>query len=450
MWQDVSLLFFGPPGYVGPPDAVRAQIWLNKPNQTKMIAGPLGGIPEIQLSGRDKGFHHATIDNLFRWYYLAYERYLALGTDIDHLSLSLSRLEEEKRRLLVKGIEDIANHQTLVVDEVTQTGQLESRMWVDTLTGVILRKRLYAQSDPDVVILDAITNQIDYDKDFPANTFEPETGTESRLFARDHISAPITGKPNQSNDRKTFPVTIWAPQVDREPYQSFHGPPADFDPAKSRITFQVTPTFTSREHQFNLPDPYAEIFADGYYLNSLNIGDLFSVICDRSPNGKLLALAQGRTSQRREESHLTWISLSEPRKTNGIDLQVDLSHFAFAPDNRRLTIFGFGDPLGSLFILDTVSGKLTKLLNLEYVRSMMWSPDGKYLAIIGNWESPEYNEEVIVINSETGEVIYYSPYNFGDELTALDIPAWIQEITFPEYMGGLDACAAPPEERIVQ
>ncbi|HEY5572983.1 MAG TPA: hypothetical protein VIK64_08220, partial [Anaerolineales bacterium] len=60
LWQDVSLIFYGPPGYVGPPDTIRAQIWLRQPNETKMIAGPVGGRPDYQFLGRDKGFHQAT------------------------------------------------------------------------------------------------------------------------------------------------------------------------------------------------------------------------------------------------------------------------------------------------------------------------------------------------------------------------------------------------------
>jgi len=155
LWQDVSLIFYGPPGYVGPPDTIRAQIWLRQPNETKMIAGPVGGRPDYQFLGRDKGFHQATVDSLLRWYYLAFDRHLALGTNIGSLATPVSSLERGQGRLVVQGIEVVAGHPALVVDQLNNKGKLESRIWVDTVTGVTLRKRLFAPSDPDIVLVTA-------------------------------------------------------------------------------------------------------------------------------------------------------------------------------------------------------------------------------------------------------------------------------------------------------
>ncbi|MEJ2305433.1 MAG: hypothetical protein P8Y14_28270, partial [Anaerolineales bacterium] len=148
--------------------------------------------------------------------------------------------------------------------------------------------------------------------------------------------------------------------------------------------------------------------------------------------------------QPRAETQLSWISLAQPKNVNMIDLDVDLAYFAFAPDNRRLALFGFGKPLGALYVLDTQSGQLTKLLNIEYVRSMMWSPDGEQLAIIGNWESPEYDEEVMVIDPRKGYVLDSTPYNYRGDSAVPELPDWVSGQSFPAWMGSLDACAASP------
>lgn len=451
MWQDLSLIFYGPPGYLGPPDAVRAQVWLDQTSQARMIAGPLGGRPDHQFIARDKGFRHATMDSILRWYYLTYDRHLALGMDVEHFSLSAANLEDEERRLVVQGIEVVAGHQALVVDQETRSGKLESRMWVDTVSGVVLRKRLYAQSDPGVVILDAVTDQVSYNVQFSPGAFDGQARDGYLQFASNYLGVPNKGTTARTRDRFTNPVTIWAPRAYRESYRPFTQPPADFDPSASRLTFQYTPTISSENTQYNLSgmNHIAGLFAASYYLGSLHTGDPFSVICDRSPDGELLALAQGRRSQPRETSRLTWVNLSASNEASSIDLEIDLSHFTFAPDNRRLALFGYGEPLGSLYILDTQEGDLIKLLNLEYVRSLMWSPDGEQLAIIGNWESPEYNEEVMVIDPETGKVKYYTPYNYHGQIAVPELPAWMADRTFPEFMTGLQACVEPPQTHSV-
>lgn len=447
MWQDISLNFFGPPGYIGPSDSMRIQLWLDKPDQVKMIAGPAGRRAEYRFLGRDKGFHHATMDSVLRWYYLTFDRHLALGTTMDYLSLPISQLQGADRRLVVQETEVVASHQALVVDQVTENGRLESRMWVDTLTGVVLRKRLYAQSDPDVVLIDAITTSLYYDVTFPADAFQPDFDDAGTPFARSYLGATRTERPGQTRERITFPITNWAPRAYREPFQSFTPPPAGFDPAGSGLAFQYLPNYEPWRARYSHPEEYSELFAGDYYLGSLHTGNPFTTICDRSPDGEVLALAQGRTDQQRAETQLSWIRLAQPKNVNTIGLDVDLAYFAFAPDNRRLALFGFGKPLGALYVLDTQNGQLTKLLNIEYVRSLMWSPDGEQLAVTGNWESPEYDEEVIVIDPRKGYVLDSAPYDYRGDNAVQDLPDWVSGQSFPAWMGSLDACAAPPQSQ---
>lgn len=448
LWQDVSLIFYGPPGYVGPPDTMRAQIWLREPNETKMIAGPVGGRPDYQFLGRDKGFHQGTVDSLLRWYYLAFDRHLTLGTNIGSLGTRLSGLEEGEGSLVVQGMEVVAGHPALVVDQLNAQRELESRMWVDAVTGVTLRKRLFAPSDPDIVLIDVVTSSIYYNKEFPAELFEPGAESDDMLFARNYLGTRRKGDLVQSRDHLTYPITLWAARPYREPVPAFTLPPASFDPSWSELAFQYIPALSSGVHRFNFSnlDAFADLFAADFYLGSIKTGDPFTTLCDRSPDGMRLAFAQARTSQPRAVSSLSWVNLGDPKKVSSVELTLDLAHFAFAPDSRRLALFGFGDPLGSLYLLDTDSGELHKLLNLEYLRGLMWSPDGEYLAIIGNWESPEYNEELMIIHAASGAVLSkFDAYGFRAGTEAPGLPEWLHGNRLPESTGGLEACVAPPD-----
>jgi hypothetical protein len=442
LWQDVILVFYGPYGYVGPAEDIRVQLWLDQPYQTKVIAGSLKGRPDFQYTGRDKEYHRASMDSILRWYYLAYDRHLALGTDIDYITMPASGLTAQDVKLVVQGEETIARRKALVVDQIRQ-GRSESRMWVDVITGVILRKRLFAESDPSLVILETITNRIAYNQKFPGDIFAASENEDKKLFARNYLGQLQTGEQFQSRDRLIFPITAWAPRAYREKLQAGKAPPKGYDASQDPLTFQFTPNLRLGRDLFNNPDGYADLFAGRYFVSRLPAANPFSLICDRSPNGELVAVSEGREKSGRNHSDLYWLDLSDPQSPKTLNVGLDLSHFVFGPDNRRLAIFGYGSPLGSLYVLDTQTGQLRKLLNLEYVRSMMWSPEGDQLAIIGNWDSPEYNEEVMVIKADNGEVLYYSPYNFQFEIDDPGLPDWMQGSKFPEWMSGLEDCATP-------
>ena len=58
-------------------------------------------------------------------------------------------------------------------------------------------------------------------------------------------------------------------------------------------------------------------------------------------------------------------------------------------------------------------------------------------------------DELVVLDASSGEVAYHTPYDAGDLLPG-DAPllAWGADFlqAFPAQPGGLEACAAPPEQ----
>jgi DNA-directed RNA polymerase specialized sigma24 family protein len=447
LWADFDLVLYGPPGYVGPPHAVRAQVWLSQPNQTLLLTGPVDSNPDSHFSGNDGGFFQVTMDNLLRWYYHSFDRHMVLGAGIEHLTIPFSDLKNSTVKFQILGLDSIAGREALVVDQINSRVETEARLWVDVQTGVILRKRLFAKTDMDTVVLDAFATRISYDVDFPAEIFASGSASKFKRFAQDATGKPDTGEAKQPKNQ-IFAASEWAPPANRRPFRSYPPPPPGFDPSDNQLTFQFWHYFTSWEPKVNGASSLADVFSSEYYLGSLDISDPFSVICGRSPNGARLALAQRGKDPGREQSLLTWMDLLDAKNVNTLRLDLDLSTFAFAPDNRRLAIFGTGKPLGSLFILDTETGKLTKVLNLASVHSLMWSPDGEFLALIGNWETAEYDEEFMVIRTSTGEVTYLSRYNNRGQEIASNWPSMDGGKPFPDWMGGLAACADPPPQQM--
>ena len=242
-------------------------------------------------------------------------------------------------------------------------------------------------------------------------------------------------------------IALLAGPVDGDPDYHFYGNDRGFFQAMMDNLLHWH-YFTSWEPKINGKSTSADLFAGDYYLGSLEVSDPFWLNCDRSPDGARLALAEGRKRPAREQSLLTWIDLSDAKNVNTLELDLDLSNFAFAPEGR-LAIFGYGKHFGSLYVLDTDSGELTKLLDLAYLRSLMWSPDGEYLTLTGNWRTPDYGEEMMMVQVSTGEVTYLSQDNTRGQAIAPNWPVADWGKAFPEGIGSLAACAGPPEQQAV-
>jgi Tol biopolymer transport system component len=99
---------------------------------------------------------------------------------------------------------------------------------------------------------------------------------------------------------------------------------------------------------------------------------------------------------------------------------------------------------GTLSIMDLPSQTARPIYTTGDVKSLVWSPDGKYLAFINRVDPSYYIENVLVVSSETGEIIYNTPLDVLNGSTK-DWPMAECGEDFPVEMGGLDACAAPSE-----
>jgi hypothetical protein len=95
-------------------------------------------------------------------------------------------------------------------------------------------------------------------------------------------------------------------------------------------------------------------------------------------------------------------------------------------------------------VLDTQQGRIIKLLSLADAKSLVWSPDGEQIAMIARYQPSSYNEDVISIRADDGEIVYSASIDFGSGKSA-NWPPLNWGTQFPVQMGGLSSCAAAPK-----
>ena len=142
-------------------------------------------------------------------------------------------------------------------------------------------------------------------------------------------------------------------------------------------------------------------------------------------------------------NRLRWLDLTDLASSDGRVFFDEVTQFAFAPHDHRLAVFASHTPYGSIYILDTDNNQLTHLLDLPDARSFVWSPDGKFLAMIGRVTQPLVGDEVIVVRVEDREVTYRKSVDFSRGNLG-DWPPLAWGVDFPVEMGGLANCIHPP------
>jgi hypothetical protein len=328
---------------------------------------------------------------------------------------------------------DLAGRRAVVFDWINSEGGREARLWLDDQTGIILRMQLFAASDFQTLIDESIITTLALERSEPP----PGLITGARLAE----AQPISGDPAFSALASTPTPAIASP--DRP------GPPPDpaplgFDPTGSRLSFQFPRLPQVANASSEIAAQPADLIADGYTLASTRFGLPWTLRCTRSPDGRRLAFNNGSDGAAPADDSLRWFNLSQPQAIYQPLPDLHAASFAFAPDNRRLAVAGQGDgdrPSG-VYLVDIGTGESRLLLAVEEANSLLWSPDGEFLALIGRLPDQEQTA-VLVLHVRTGQLAYQGEPGVVDE-TPSDSPIAAWGLPFPVEMGGMDACAASP------
>jgi DNA-directed RNA polymerase specialized sigma24 family protein len=196
LWADIQNFPNGPGSTVGLNNEFRDQIWVSQPDQSL----ELFGLPENQVYLRriatgGRGYTatgrpgDAYIDN--NWFPIFGENVLRNPLLQALIFPGESDWFRPGWTFNPVASEIIAGRQSLVVDWTNPQGVPEARLWIDALTGVILRRQSLDVTRPDRVVSEMVMTDIAYDVDIPASLFDPQASWQGG-FANDYTGKPVT------------------------------------------------------------------------------------------------------------------------------------------------------------------------------------------------------------------------------------------------------------------
>lgn len=445
IWADAQVIYYGPSAYIGPARFSRFQVWVSQPDQARQgssleISGPLTGAPlfsYLAMNGHryfSSWRFSATIMDP-PWFDTR-DEYLR-GSPLQDMVFP-GRSEWLTRGGSFKAVEngEVSGRRSLVVDWYNADGMREQRLWVDVRNGLVLRQQKYGGEGFATLISDAIFTGLTLDKDFPAAVYRPERALPAN-FAADESGEPLP---------QGIPAPTPAVKPVERPALTSEPPPPGFDPSHSYLVFQFPQTLAVEDTLRKNTTVAAELFADGYDLGKLEIGLPWAVSCDRSPDGQRVGFVALSQSITQTQSTFVWFNLIDPGKIYQPLPQLRVRDMAFAPDNRQAAVFGYRrteDPTG-VYLLTLGIGEAKRILDVSSASSLVWSPDGEYLAMIGRTGLSQVSE-ILVVRVKTGQVTYQREWNFGSQQVPPDSPTRQWGVTFPRPADeSLEACALPP------
>ncbi len=436
LWADGLVIRYGDASYIGPPQILRQQLWIVQPDRRLALSGlPEGDLLSVTLKAGylENQIDFLTGEKITRGNF-AYHELDQLVSPFWQIypegSYSGAVFEGELK--IIRG-DHIAGRQSIVVDWFSPSpsgsaadppgaGQpiYMGRYWVDAHTGVLLRHQEFSRTVPGLLISEVLVTRIAYDVDIPGRLFDLLAPFPTRL-AWDYLGEALP-------EDYVWEPPLLLPSRTILPRLS---PPPDFDPSRSRLTFQRYTSFREGIDRF-VP---VDIFADRYYLATLLMGDLFHITCVRSPNGRYLAYTyQGESLP--DLSRLFVLDL-----TNPTDIQVTsldhpiLAFYSFSADSQQLNWIACdeGGSVCDLGILDPQSGDFIVQFGFNRFNQVIDRSSGKVIGRIS-----AYFPLTIEID-DNGEFDQVSGFFPGERIT-IDLG----EDT--AFQPSLEACAAPPAD----
>jgi DNA-directed RNA polymerase specialized sigma24 family protein len=414
MWGEYMYLIYPFPGYLALPEIIYFfQYWFAGPELSAFTAagpGEAEGFTGFQAGSwafhSDAGGYRGFWQSQREWGFLP-----LFGNDIEDIFGHMDFQVGKTGTLAGRGTISLLGE----IDD--GFGILE--LWVDALTGVILG---YEVNSPggEIIMASLRANRIEYDVQLPPGLFYPPTSPLEGLSSG-YRADPI-------ENIGLIPID-WTSIGLPEYIETLQPPPPDLDIARSSILFQNR----------DLSESSVEIFADGYYLGSLELPPNLRS-CQRSPDGMNAILtttsnvffSEGTEHYLINLFTLEMMKIAEVQEYQGV-------RFAFSPDNTRLANLTCAFPC-RLFILDLETGESRKVgRDYSYLDAvnLAWSPDGGQIAFMFS-DNPSYGQ-VFVLDVETGEEIFSSNYHVlnekiltpGSPTEKWGIPYPPEEKTFP-------------------
>jgi hypothetical protein len=434
---DAQTWRYGPRSYFGLPRSYRDQAWIVQPDQSIVLKGLLGETPGqsyLIAQGRVFGRSAAEDESRSEPWDGPLEALLPVEPLHSMIFPASSTWAIQPGEFQAVETTRLAGREAIGFDWINSEGQREARLWLDTQTGIILRAQIYGGDNYQTLIDDSLMTSLALERSEPP----PGLITSARLGE----TQPASGDPAFSPLSPT-PTAAVAPQ-DR-PSPTINSAPPGFDPTGSYLTFHFTRDPGVANATTDTAAQPAELIADGYNLGNLQFGLPWTLRCIRSPDGQRLAFNTASDGATPADDSVRWFNLSKPQAIYQPLPNLEAVSFAFSPDSRRLAVAGQGNGYSEngVYLVDIGTGENRLLLVADQAHSLVWSPDGEFLALIGIPEGQE-SASMLVLHVRTSQLAYQSPPGVIDQAPA-DSPIAAWGLPFPVEMGGMDECGAPPQ-----
>jgi len=436
-WLDALIIEYGPRSYIGPARIWRAQSW-ESDDQSLAVIGYPDALPEEVVLRNQRDIYLARPAEDTAWFseWRSFEHYnsptLEKLSQMGHALFDTHELERGYT-FTVLGREEQAGAAALVMDVYNKDGQRVDRLWYDETRGMILRRISY-YPDSDLPAFEVAVQSIAYDIDLPQQLFDSRIPWRGG-YASNYSSAPAALEAES--------LLVNRPSLPANPL------PTGYDVSQSELRFQYPSSYPIRPSSSRIPYPPVQVFADSFLLGSVSSGldAPWGLLCDRSPDGTWLAFATRTTDTYIQDLVLQWFNLAAPEESFGTTLSsLGVSEFAFSPDSQQIAYFSRANPtsLGVLGLVNVLTRETTTLLSFDDVKSLVWHPDGKSIAMIARYDPSLYLEHVVVFDLEKSKISYSASIDI-ESASIQDWPMLDWGVEFPVEMGGMDDCAMPSQ-----
>lgn len=326
-----------------------------------------------------------------------------------------------------------------VAFDLSRGGMKTDRLWMDTQTGILLRRQVFDPSGLPVVQSEIILAGFELDAPMPVEDLSYPSFFSKKL-TWDTFWHPA---PFEDNEPLDPPIYVQG----RRPFTTRQPAPAGSFSPDALLFFQFLEDIASPDRT-----PAADLYVNGNFLGYTEMANPWRTVCRRSPDGGKIAFAQavgGPDAFLNARSGLFWIDLAHPKITNlpwpaALDVGVD---FIFSPDSRTLAIYACGgtDASCGIYLHDTAHQFNTLLTHVQGLGVFItWSPDGRYLAYVQTNSGANWEARFIVVDVAAQRIVYTGPFDWHTLSIPADSPAAAWDIPFPPTRPGLEGCALPP------
>lgn len=431
LWLDTYTFFYGMPGYDGPDREYRLQLWASADRMLALGGPPYGDPSEIWVgsSGRLVSFSAGTNHSLqSRPVADSFMRRPLVGNLVQIFDPLWSR-DGFSSQVTFKpaGTARIAGREALIVNQLNQSGDLVSRLWLDRKTAMVLRNQVF-QNDGDRLLMDIQVAKLEYDAGFDNPALFDLQHPWQGGFARNPEGQP--------DFPLTWPFSTVKPV--QPPGPQLKNPPPGFDPSLKKLAFVYPPDFSLTSSQVEVA-----VVAENYSLGEVSFGNPWNLMCTRSANGKTIVFTSQPILDPFQTSPLQWLDLSKaPVQAHKPISGLYVRQMVISPDGSRLAVFGqkTGEEMG-VYVVDLDSGTIQRQISVDQVQSMAWRRDATMLLIVGE-ENGQDRLELIGLAPAIEKILYRYPYDSLDSvLNNLMTGTWVTPFT--AGINQLGSCVTP-------